>query len=239
MNPHAQPLPDRRRFLAGAAALAAGAAWWAAPREARAAAPAHTPGPLLPAPGTEIRCASTARDVVLRTLTGTGTADIDCEIRLHVAADPRDRTGRTRRLHVRGHHMHGRSAAFGDIEIAEDLEHRFTPASTLRLAARSPRRYELRLVCPRLTVRVERLHVAPLRGRAELPPKLASALTAGRPITLTTVEPLILENTNLPTWHLHHHELFSPNPVRLALPTLPTLPIATLEPFTIEASNSH
>ncbi|WP_369389255.1 hypothetical protein AB5J72_17860 [Streptomyces sp. CG1] len=72
---------DRRAFLtaAGAAGLAAGV-WWA----------------------------GTARGVVLRTLAGSGTVDIDCAIRLRAEADPGDHSGRSWRLRVLEHRMQGR-----------------------------------------------------------------------------------------------------------------------------------
>ncbi|WP_369386524.1 twin-arginine translocation signal domain-containing protein [Streptomyces sp. CG1] len=223
---------DRRGFLAGAAGAAAFVAGglWALPSQAYAA------GPSLPRPGQEIRCDSSARGVVLRSLAGSGTVDIDCAIRLRVEDDPGDHTGRSRRLRMLEHHMQGRSAQFGQVVITEEIDPRTLPPSTLRLADTKAPRYELRLVCPRLTVQVERLPAGVL-DRIGL--SLGSVLTAGRPVTLVTTEPLVLENDSLNSWELHRHSLASRQEVGLALTGLPKARVATIEPFTVLAEHSE
>ncbi|WP_159050532.1 hypothetical protein [Streptomyces cellostaticus] len=226
---------DRRDFFAGAAGVAAflASGWWAAPSRAFAADSS------LPRPGQEIRCASTARGVVLRSLAGSGTVDIDCAIRLRVEADPGDHAGRSWRLRMLEHRMQGHSAQFGQVTITEEPDPRALPPSTLRLADAKAPRYELRLFCPRLTVEIERLHVGLLDHTGlGLPLELGSVLTAGRPVRLTTTEPLVLEDDNLTSWELHRHTLASRQPVGLALASLPGVTVATIEPFTVLAEHS-
>ncbi|GHE06525.1 hypothetical protein GCM10010339_47320 [Streptomyces alanosinicus] len=166
--------------------------------------------------------------MVLRTLAGSGTADIDCTMRLRVEADPAD-SGRSCRLRVLEHRMQGESARFGRITITEEADPRSLPASTLRLADTKAPRYELRLVCPRLTVEVE--HV--------LPGLLGLGALGGGPVTLTTTEPLVLENDRLTSWELHRQALASKNPVGLALAGLPRTAVATIEPFTVLAEHTE
>ncbi|EST23767.1 hypothetical protein M878_32610 [Streptomyces roseochromogenus subsp. oscitans DS 12.976] len=177
--------------------------------------------------------------MVLRTLAGSGTVDIDCAIRLRVEADPGDHSGRSWRLRVLEHRMQGDSARFGRITITEEADPRSLPPSTLRLADAKAPRYELRLVCPSLTVEVERALPGLLDRIGPRLLGLGSAPSTAGSVTLTTTEPLVLENDNLTSWELHRHTLASRQPVGLALTGMPGVTVATIEPFTVLAEHSE
>lgn len=219
---------DRRGFLVGAAAVMAGS-WWMTSGPAFA----DTDTATLPPVGETIECASQARGLALRTLVGSGTVDVDCAIRLLVDADPTDPTGRTRRLRVLDHRMLGHSAEFGEISIVQQPElGRSLPPSTLRRLDDASPRYALRLVCSRLDVEIERAHVE-LLGRAGLPLDLGA-----QPPALVTTRPLVLENDHLSSWRFQHHTLTSRQEVGLAFSHLPTVQVAAIEPFTVEATHA-
>ncbi|GGP89310.1 hypothetical protein [Streptomyces melanogenes] len=217
---------DRRGFLVGAAAVMVGG-WWTASGSAYAE-PSE-----LPLPGETIRCVSTARGVVLRTLVGSGSVDVDCAIALRVEADPTDGLGRTRRLRVLDHRMRGRSTEFGEISIVQEPEHpRSLPPSTIRRLDDASPRYALRLVCSQLEMQVERVH-ADLLERVGLPLGLGE-----QSATLVTTGPLVLENDHLSSWRFQHHTLASRRKVELAFADLPAMTVATIEPFTIDAMHA-
>ncbi|MEV5878827.1 hypothetical protein AB0L75_32335 [Streptomyces sp. NPDC052101] len=85
-----------------------------------------------------------------------------------------------------------------------------------------------------LTVQVE--HVLPgLLDR--IGPRLLDLGSTG-PVTLTTTEPLVLEDDNLTSWKLNRHTLASRQPVGLELAGMPGVTVATIEPFTVLAEHS-
>lgn len=197
--------------LAAGGPLSAGTAW--------ADGPGHAGRAALPAVGQEIRCASRASNVVVRTALGESTGDFACFMRMRVEADPND--GASRRLRMLEHRVTGQTEALGRVALTEDLTRHSAPQSTLRLAEPAKPRYELRMVFPRWKVQVERLHA----GLLEVAP--------GEPIELVNTNPMILENRNMLTPMPHGDTLTVREPVALAHPSLRGLAIATIEPFTV------
>ncbi|MDN3022763.1 hypothetical protein [Streptomyces sp. S.PB5] len=224
------PSVDRRGFLTAAAGAAVMiGSWWMEPGTA------HADALPLPGPGEEIRCVSKARSVVFRSLLWTGEADVTCDIRLKVEADPDD--ARARRLRVLKHQMRGRSPEFGEISLTQAAELSgavAVPPSVIRLSDVSPARYDLRLECHGLEVTVQRLPLD-LR-RAGVPVDIGRALSSGEPLRFVATEPLVLEGRNLDDWRLHHHRLATRG-VPLALAGVPGVPVAFVEPFEVDAEH--
>jgi hypothetical protein len=231
MTSNDQTSVDRRGFLAAAtgAAVMVGS-WWTD------LGTAHADVHRLPAAGEEIRCVSRAGGVVLRGPAMEGRVDVTCDILLKAEVDAHD--PRVRRLRILRHRMEGWSAEFGEISITQDAESGKrvpVPRSTVRLMDGAARRYALHLECDRLKVRVERVPVD-LR-RVGLPVALSQVAPAQGPLTFVSTEPLVLESDNLGDWRFHHHTLASRRSVGLALPQVPGLAVATIEPFTVDSEH--